>query len=119
VDTRGPEREAHLRSADFFDVEKYPTLEFQSRSVTPTGDSRWDVQGDLTIRGVTKPVTLDVQFHGVIFRDPWGGQRAGFSATATVDREDYGLLWNQALETGGVVLGKEIWLELEVEAIRS
>jgi len=116
--TTGDEtRDGHLRNADFFDVEQFPTLKFTSTKVTPTGETDWDVEGDLTIKDVTKPVTLKVEFSGVI-TDPWGGERAGFTASTEIEREKWGLTWNQALEGGGVVVSKKIKLELEIEAVK-
>jgi polyisoprenoid-binding protein YceI len=109
-------RDDHLRSADFFDVENHPTATLRSTSVTRTG-SAGTVTGDLTIKGVTKPVTLEVEYLGHV-RDPWGGDRAVFSAHGTLDREDWGLTWNMILDNGGLVVSKEIRLEVEVEAVR-
>lgn len=114
--TSGDEaRDGHLRSPDFFDVERYPTLTFRSTKVETAGADRWTVTGDLTIRDITRPVVLDVEFDGAS-RTPWGDQRIGFSASTELDREDWGLTWNQALETGGVLVGKKIRIELGVEA---
>lgn len=115
IDTRIKKRDDHLRSADFFEVEKYPKILFTSKSVSGSGENI-TVVGDLTIKGVTKEVTLKGGFAGVAV-DPWGNKRAGFFATGMVDRKDFGLLWNKALETGGVVVGDEITIGLEVEAI--
>jgi polyisoprenoid-binding protein YceI len=117
VDTRTEQRDAHLRSADFFDVEKYPTIHFVSRRIEgdTTGDFR--LIGDLTIRGVTHEVKLDAQAEGR-GRDPWGNDRAGFSAKGVLNRADFGLVYNQALEAGGVVIGDEVKLSLDVELIR-
>jgi polyisoprenoid-binding protein YceI len=117
IDTRDPQRDGHLVSADFFDVEQHPTLTFRSTGVERARGDHWAVDGDLTIRGVTRPVRLDVAFEGA-GSDPWGGQRAAFSASAEVDREDFGLTWNQTLETGGVLVGKKVRIELEVELIK-
>jgi polyisoprenoid-binding protein YceI len=117
VDTRDAGRDEHLRSADFFHVDEHPTMRFESTAVRRDGD-RWAVEGDLTIRGVTNPVTLDVEFLGGI-ADPWGNTRAAFSARAELDREQWGLNWNQALETGGVLVGKKVQIELEAELIKS
>lgn len=116
LDTRTEQRDQHLRSADFLDVEKYPEIKFRSTRIEGEKDS-FKLTGDLTIRDVTKPITLDVEFEGST-RDPWGGERAGFSAKGKIDRRDFGLTWNQALETGGVVVGNEIKISLEVEAIK-
>jgi polyisoprenoid-binding protein YceI len=98
-------------------VEKYPTITFKSTRIEAAGSHRYRVTGDLTIRGVTKPVTLDVTEEGQ-GKDPWGGERAGFSASGTVDRSEFGLNWNQALELGGWLVGNEIKLVLEVELVR-
>jgi len=115
VDTSQEQRDAHLRSADFFDTEKYPTLTFKSTSVKLDGGD-WKVTGDLTLRDVTRPVVLDVEFDGAN-TTPWGTQAVAFSASTEIDREDWGLTYNQALETGGVVVGKKVRIELNVEAI--
>jgi polyisoprenoid-binding protein YceI len=116
VDTNQDQRDAHLRSGDFFDVEKYPTLRFQSTSVALEGDNQWKVTGDLTVRDATRPVVLDVEFEGAN-TTPWGTQAVAFSASTEIDREEFGLTYNQALETGGVVVGKKVRIELNVEAI--
>jgi polyisoprenoid-binding protein YceI len=115
VSTGNPDRDTHLRSPDFFDVEAFPTLAFRSTGVVHTGGDDWAVTGDLTLHGVTKPVVLHVEFSGAS-PTPWGTKAVGFSAWAEVDREEWGLTWNAALETGGVVVGKKVRLELEVEA---
>ncbi len=117
VDSSDEKRDGHLRSADFLDVETYPTISFRSTKVAVGRDGSAKVTGDLTIKDVTRPVTLDVEFEGSQ-GDPWGGQRLGFSASAEIDREDWGLTWNVALETGGVLVGKKIRLEFNVEAVR-
>ena len=120
LDTRVADRDAHLKSGDFFDVESYPTLVFRSRDVRgPVGTSgeTFEVVGDLTIRGVTREVILDARFEGT-GTDPWGGTRAGFSAQITIDRRDFGLTWNQALETGGVLVGHEVKIDLQVQAVQ-
>jgi polyisoprenoid-binding protein YceI len=117
IDTAEPKRDEHLRSSDFLDVAAHPTLQFQSRSIVREG-SRYRVTGDLTIRGVTRSVVLDAEFQGR-GRDPWGGQRAAFSAKTSIDREDFGLTWNQALEAGGVLVGTKIEIEIEVQAVRA
>jgi polyisoprenoid-binding protein YceI len=116
VDTNEPARDAHLRSADFFDVDEHPTLTFVSQRVRVREDRRLDVEGDLTIRGVTRPVTLDVSYLGLA-KDPWGVERAGFEATATINRKDFGLAWNAALETGGFLVGDEVRIDLSVQAV--
>jgi polyisoprenoid-binding protein YceI len=109
------QRDEHLRSPDFLDVEKYPTMTFRSTKVEQTGSTTLEVTGDLTIRGQTRPVRLDVEFNG-IEQTPWGKAVAGFSARAEINREDWGMTWNAALETGGVVVSKKITIEIEVEA---
>ena len=115
VHTSQDQRDAHLRSADFFEADKYPTLTFKSTSVALDGDG-WKVTGDLTVRDVTRPVVLEVEFDGAN-TTPWGTQAVAFSASTEIDREEWGLTYNQALETGGVVVGKKVRIELSVEAI--
>ena len=117
VDTRDEQRDGHLRSGDFFDTEAWPTMTYQSRSVRQVGEGRYIVDGDLTIKGVTKPIPLELNFEGGA-ADPWGGVRIGFSAKAEIDREAFGLTWNQALETGGVLVGKKVSIEIEAEAVK-
>jgi polyisoprenoid-binding protein YceI len=117
IDTSEPKRDGHLRSSDFLDVAAYPTIEFESRSIERRGD-RYDVRGDLTIHGVTRPVTLDAEFQGQ-GKDPWGGERAAFSARTRINREDFGLTWNQVLEAGGVLVGTQIDIEIEVQAVKA
>ena len=117
ADTHDPTRDGHLKSADFFDVEHYPTITFESTAVRPADEGVWKLDGDLTILGVTRPVTFDLEFLGV-GTDPWGNLRSGFSAATTVNREDWGLKWNAALETGGFLLAKEVRLEVEAELVR-
>ena len=117
VDTGEPPRDERLRTNDFFDVPNHPTMSFRTTRVAGSA-GRWVVEGDLTLRGVTHPVTLDVTFEGA-GGDPWGGQRIAFSATGEVDREQWGVSWNQALEAGGFVIGRKARLELEVEAVKS
>lgn len=116
IDTGNADRDAHLRSADFFDVETYPTLRYQSRSVRSIGTDTFEVEGDLTIRDVTRPVTLDVTVKGVV-RDPWGNQRVVLRAEGALRRSDFGLTWNMPLETGGVLVGDEVKLSAEVQAV--
>jgi polyisoprenoid-binding protein YceI len=115
IDTREEQRDGHLRSADFFDVEKYPKLSFESTRIDGTPDD-FVIDGKLTIHGVTRDVSLAATFEGRT-KDPWGGTRVGYSAHTTINRKDYGLTWNAALETGGVVVGDEVRIELNVEAI--
>lgn len=116
VDTSQDQRDAHLRSADFLDVENHPTLTFKSTKVELAEDDHWAVTGDLTIVGTTRPVVLDVEFDGAN-TTPWGTQAVAFSASTEIDREEWGLTYNQALETGGVVVGKKVRIELNVEAV--
>ena len=116
VDTGDEKRDGHLRGGDFLDVEAYPTLEFHSTRLEPVGE-RWTLEGDLTIRGVTRPVTLDVDYEGAVV-DPFGNSRIGFSAATEIDREAWGLTWNVPLATGGVLVGKKIVIELTVSAIK-
>src|SRR5215210_3948091 len=117
LDTRTDQRDQHLRSADFLDVEKFPEIKFRSTRIEGDKDN-FKLTGDLTIRDVTRPITLDVEFEGST-RDPWGGERVGFSGKGKLDRREFGLTWNQALETGGVVVGNDIKISLEVEAIKA
>src|SRR5262249_24514653 len=115
IDTREPRRDEHLRSPDFLDVERFPTLTYRSTSAEQTGRNTLRVHGELTIRGVTRPVDLDVEYHGIV-ADPWGNTKAGFSATAEINRDDFGMTWNAALETGGVLVGPKLKIEIEIEA---
>lgn len=116
IDTRQEQRDAHLRSADFFDTERFPAITFRSRSIQPRSDGEFAVTGDLTIRDVTKSVVLNVEETGR-GKDPWGGERVGYAATTKIDRSEFGLTWNQALETGGFVVGNEIKINIEVQAV--
>jgi polyisoprenoid-binding protein YceI len=117
IDTRDEARDGHLRSPDFLDVETHPTLTYRSRSVRASGKGQWLVEGDLTVKGVTHPVPLELTFEGGA-KDPWGGQRIGFTASAELDRGTFGLTWNQVLETGGVLVGKTVKIEIEAEVVR-
>jgi polyisoprenoid-binding protein YceI len=116
IDTQVADRDAHLRSADFLDVAKHPELTFRSKRVEQAGGGL-RVVGDLTLHGVTKEVTLEAEFAGT-GKDPWGNERAGFSAKAALDRRDFGLVWNAALETGGVLVGEKVEIALELEAVK-
>jgi polyisoprenoid-binding protein YceI len=116
VDSGDPGRDEHLRSADFFDVEHHPTVAFRSTKVERAGDGAYRLIGDLTIKDVTRPVTLDLEYLGTI-SSPWGDQRAGFSATTEVSRKAWGLEWNVALEAGGVVVGDKVRLSIDAEAV--
>ncbi len=117
VDTRNVDRDNHLRSADFFDVENYATITFASTAIKKTDGGEYDVTGDLTIRGVTKPATFNVTFEGQ-GKDPWGNEKVGFSVVGKVNRSDYGLTWNAALETGGVLVGDQVKISLDIEAAK-
>lgn len=117
IDTGNSQRDEHLRSGDFFDVERFPKITFRSRSVRRRGDDDLIVTGDLTIRDVTREIELEVTENGTGI-DPWGNERAGFSALATLDRRDFDLTWNQALETGGILVGNEVKISLEIQAVR-
>ncbi|MEP6730414.1 MAG: YceI family protein [bacterium] len=117
IDTRTEQRDQHLRSADFLDAEKFPVMTFKSTKMEGTHDS-FTMTGDLTIRGITRPVTLDVTYEGA-GKDPWGGDRMGFSATGQIDRRDFGLVWNQALEAGGVLVSNEIKIQIEAQIIHA
>jgi polyisoprenoid-binding protein YceI len=116
IDTRDAGRDEHLRTADFLDAEAFPTITYVSTGFRRDGGD-WVLDGDLTIKGVSRPVRLGVEFLGAA-GDPWGGTRLGFSATGELDREDWGLNWNQALETGGVLVGKKVTLEIEAELMQ-
>jgi len=117
IDTRTEQRDHHLRSPDFLHAEQFPVITFRSTKIE--GDREdFSLTGDLTIREVTKPITLKVTFEGQT-KDPWGGERIGFSASGKIDRRDFGLTWNQLLETGGAVVGNEIKIAVEVEAIKA
>lgn len=118
LDTGVADRDAHLRSADFFDVENHPEMTFKSTRVERVGDDRLKLTGALTIRGTTREVTLDVE-HSPAMKDPWGNLRVGFTAKGAVDRKDFGLTWNQALEAGGVLVGDRVDLEIEIEAVKA
>ena len=119
VDTQDETRDAHMRSDDFFGVEDHPTISFRSTAVRPgKGENEWEVDGDLTIKGNTRPVTVDVEFLGAAV-DPWGNKRIGFSGVVPeVDREQWGLVWNSPLEAGGFLLGRTVRLEIEAELVK-
>ncbi len=120
IDTGTEQRDAHLRSADFLDVEHHPTILFESKRVSGAAlkeGRRFDVVGDLTIRGKPMEVTLEATYDGT-GKDPWGGERAGFSARGEIDRRDWDLKWNQVLETGGILVGNNVRIELEVQAVK-
>lgn len=117
IDTKDPQRDAHLRSADFFDIENFPTMTFRSTRILSVDGDCFRLDGDLTLHGVTRRIALDVMFDGVGTAAD-GGQRMGFSASGQIDREAFGLTWNQALETGGVLVGKLIRIDIEAELVR-
>lgn len=118
IDTNVPDRDAHLRSDDFLNADKFRHITFRSTRVERVEGDRWRVAGDLTIRDVTNPVTLDVEFEGRI-TDPWGNDRAAFSAETSISRKQFNVRWNQALETGGVVVGDNVKISLHIEAVRN
>jgi polyisoprenoid-binding protein YceI len=119
VSTGDAQRDGHLKSADFFDSETYPTLDFKSTKVVRKGDAEYDVTGNLTIHGVTKTVTFAVEGPSAPGKDPWGNTRIGLSATAKINRKDFGLVWNAALETGGFLVGEEVQITLDVQFIKA
>ena len=119
INTRDEQRDAHLRSADFFDAANFPTITFKSTKIVRTSEDERTVTGDLTIHGVTREVTLNVEGHSAETRDPWGNIRIGASATTRIKRSDFGLKWNAALETGGVLVGDDVKIELEVSMVKS
>ncbi len=114
IDTDNEQRDKHLRSDDFLNTDKYPDMKFKSTRIEKTGENTFRISGDLTIRDVTKPVVLDAKLGGVV-KDPWGNTKAGFRATTTIDRFEYGVKWNKAIETGGLVAGKDVEVTLLFE----
>jgi polyisoprenoid-binding protein YceI len=119
INTNVQKRDEHLRSADFFDVAKYPTMTFVSKKVAKAGKDSLKVTGDLTLHGVTREVVLDVEPLAMESKDPWGNLRRGTTATTKINRKDFGLVWNKALETGGVAVGEEVLITLEIEMIKA
>jgi polyisoprenoid-binding protein YceI len=117
INTNSTDRDNHLRSADFLDAETYPTLDFRSTSIVSHKGAEFVVRGDLTIRGVTREVDLKVEFDGVA-KSPWGQEVVAFTASTEFDREEFGMTWNQALETGGVLVGKKIAVQISAEGVR-
>lgn len=115
IDTNEPQRDTHLRSADFFEVEKYPAMTFTSRSIETAGPDAYIVHGDLTIRDITKTIALPVAFLGAA-KDPWGNEKLGFEAEITLNRKDFGLTWNAVLETGGFLVGDQVKVSLSLQA---
>ncbi len=118
INTRVEKRDAHLKSPAFLDVPKYPAIAFKSTKIEPAGQGKWKMTGDLTIHGVTRPVVLDVDGPTPPIKDPYGKTRAGASATTKINRKDFGLTWNQPMETGGVLVGDEVSISIEVEAVK-
>jgi polyisoprenoid-binding protein YceI len=119
IDTRDPQRDAHLKSADFFDVEKFPALSFTSTDIRRAGDGELAVEGELTIRGVTRKVVFNVEGPTPPAKDPWGNTRMAVSATTKINRKDFGLTWNAALETGGILVGDEVTITLDVQFVKA
>lgn len=117
IDTRSGDRDNHLRSPDFFDVENYAKITFKATGTKKTGDNEYDLTGDMTVRGVTQPVTFHVVYEGA-GKNPWGAEVAGFTADATINRKDFGLNWNAVLETGGVLVSDKVNLHLEIQAAK-
>jgi polyisoprenoid-binding protein YceI len=117
INTNDENRDKHVRTNDFLSTDEFPALTFRSTKVELSSGGDWKVNGDLTVRGVTRPIVLDVQFEGVI-QDPWGNQRLGFTASGEIDRNDFGVSFNAALETGGFVVSPKVKLEIEAEAVR-
>jgi polyisoprenoid-binding protein YceI len=118
LSTGDAQRDGHLKSADFLEADKYPKITFKSTKVVRKGDDEYSVTGDLTVHGVTKPVTLAVEGPSAPQKDPWGNTRIGLSATTKINRKDFGLTWNAALETGGVLVGEEVHITIDVEFIK-
>jgi polyisoprenoid-binding protein YceI len=118
LSTGDPQRDGHLKSADFFDLEKFPTMTFKSTSVKPKGEGEYSVTGHLTLHGVTRPVTFAVEGPSAPNKDPWGNTRIGLSATTKINRKDFGLTWNAALETGGILVGEDVAITLDLQFIK-
>jgi polyisoprenoid-binding protein YceI len=119
ISTGEPQRDGHLKGADFFDVERFPTMNFKSASVKKKGEGEFYVTGDLTLHGVTKSVTFAVEGPSAPGKDPWGNIRIGLSATTKINRKDFGLTWNSALETGGILIGEDVAITLEIQFIKA
>ena len=119
IRTREPQRDAHLKSADFLDVERFPTLAFQSTHISQRRDGELAVTGDLTVHGVTRKVVFDVQGPSVPMKDPWGNMRIGLSATTHINRKDFGLTWNSMLESGGFLVDDDVFITLDVEFVKN
>ena len=119
VNTNDAQRDGHLKSADFFDIEKYPTMSFKSTQVKPDGDGGYKVTGDFTLHGITKQITFSVEGPSAPGKDPWGNIRIGLTATTKINRKDFGLNWNAALEAGGILVGDDVQITLEAEFIKA
>jgi polyisoprenoid-binding protein YceI len=119
IETRDAQRDTHLKSADFFHVEKFPTLSFKSSRITPVGDGQLSVEGDLTIRGITRKVVFSVDGPTPPAKDPWGNTRVGVSASTKINRKDFGLTWNATLEAGGLLVGDEVTISLDVQFVKA
>jgi polyisoprenoid-binding protein YceI len=119
INTREPDRDTHLKSADFLDVEKFPHLSFKSTQISKNGDGELSVEGDLTIHGVTRKAVFEVEGPSPPTKDPWGNTRIGLSATTRVNRKDFGLNWNTVLEAGGILVGEEVSISLDVEFVKA
>lgn len=117
VNTNNEKRDNHLRDEDFFEVATYPTIEFVGKKLVPVSGKKYTITGDLTMHGVTKEIELDVKYNGTI-KDPWGNIRAGFKVSGELNREDYGLTWNNALEAGGVLVGEEVEIQINLELVK-
>ena len=117
IDTRNNDRDTHLKSGDFFDIEHHPAIRFVSHRITPLAGEKFRVEGALHLRGILKPMALEVAYHGVA-KDPWGNERAGFSTEAVVNRKEFGMIWNAALDNGGFILGDDVTLTIDLETIR-
>ena len=118
IDTNEPKRDAHLRSADFFDAEKHPEIRFVGKKIAPAGEGKYDVTGDLTMRGVTKEVTLPVAFTGLL-KTPFGDERAGFETSLTLNRKEFGISWNKALDQGGFMLSDDVTISINLETVKA
>ena len=118
IDTGVADRDTHLRSADFFDAEQHPEIVFESRAVTPQGEDRYRVDGSLTLRGVTRDLPLEVEFLGFA-KDPWGNEKAGFETTVTLNRKDFGMVWNAALDNGGLLLADEVKIAINLQFLKT
>jgi len=118
IDTEAADRDTHLKSVDFFDVENYPKIEFAGKGMTQKDEDNYELKGNLTIKGISKPVTLVVEFGGLM-TDPWGNKKAGFSVTGEINRKDWGMVWNAALETGGVLVSDKVKILCDVEFLIS